>query len=238
MAININISGDSATEVLHELRKFLGASVVEGTARSSAPPTAAEAPVVAEAPEPSEVAEVSQPASDVDELDAHGHPWDAGTYASTRTKTQDGLWRLKPGQSRPDPVPGFPKDEAANPASPAADGATEPAGSSQTQASESVGASQESEAPEGDEFAKAAAAIKARAGDVAENVPARSWTDADLGQLCNDAAVKLNDPAPIKALIAKFVPEGEVAHSRMIPADKREEFAQEVEAKAGIEYAG
>jgi hypothetical protein len=34
------------------------------------------------------------------------------------------------------------------------------------------------------------------------------------------------------------VPEGQVAHSRNIPEDKRAEFVKDVEAKAGIEFAG
>ena len=87
-----------------------------------------------------------------------------------------------------------------------------------------------------DEFA----AFKEAAAQPSEpiEVPARTWTDADLGQLCNDAAVKLSNPVPVKELIAKYVPEGEVAHSRNIPNDQREVFAQEVEAVAGIEYAG
>ena len=87
-----------------------------------------------------------------------------------------------------------------------------------------------------DEFAAFTEAAK-ESEEVPE-VPERTWTDADLGQLCNDAAMKLNNPAPIKEIIAQFVPEDQVAHSRNIPADKREEFAQAVEAKAGIEYAG
>jgi hypothetical protein len=35
-----------------------------------------------------------------------------------------------------------------------------------------------------------------------------------------------------------YVPEGQVAHSRNIPEDKRAEFVAAVEAKAGIEFAG
>lgn len=60
----------------------------------------------------------------------------------------------------------------------------------------------------------------------------------ELGALCNQAAVKLGDPAPVKEIIAKFVPEGQVAHSRNIPAEQREAFAKEVETKAGIQFAG
>jgi hypothetical protein len=69
-------------------------------------------------------------------------------------------------------------------------------------------------------------------------VPARQYSDADLGALCNQAAVKLGDPSPIKEIIASYTPEGQVAHSRNIPADKRAEFVKAVETKAGIEFAG
>jgi hypothetical protein len=59
-----------------------------------------------------------------------------------------------------------------------------------------------------------------------------------LGALCNQAAVKLGDPSPIKEIIAQYVPEGQVAHSRNIPEDKRAEFVKAVEAKAGMNSPG
>lgn len=43
------------------------------------------------------------------QVDAHGHPWSADLHAATKTLTKDGLWRMKVGVSRPDPLPGFPK---------------------------------------------------------------------------------------------------------------------------------
>lgn len=188
-------------------------------------------------------AEKVEAENDTEELDAHGHPWSADLHASTKGITKEGLWRMKPGASRPDPMPGFPKDETpsetstASPATPVADGATVQAGSSQTAEPASVVASQEDD----DEFAafrEAAAKVDAADAQAAANVPARVWTDADLGALCNQAAVKLGDPTPVKALIAEFVPAGEVAHSRNVPADKRADFVAAVEAKAGIEFAG
>lgn len=51
--------------------------------------------------------EVKPPAP---EVDAHGHPFDASLHAATRSKTKDGLWRMKVGVKRPDPAPGFPLD--------------------------------------------------------------------------------------------------------------------------------
>lgn len=44
------------------------------------------------------------------EIDAHGHPFDANLHAATRSKTQAGLWRMKPGVSRPAPLAGYPLD--------------------------------------------------------------------------------------------------------------------------------
>lgn len=45
-----------------------------------------------------------------DEIDAHGHKWDENLHAATKTKTKDGLWRMKVGVKRPDPLPGYPLD--------------------------------------------------------------------------------------------------------------------------------
>lgn len=42
-------------------------------------------------------------------LDAAGWPFDATLHAATQTKTQNGLWRMKVGVSRPVPKEGFPK---------------------------------------------------------------------------------------------------------------------------------
>jgi len=170
--------------------------------------------------------------SDDGTVDAHGWAWSESLHASTKGMTKDGLWRMKVGVTRPDPKPGFPKT--------AETGST---GTANTGEASSAPAS----APAGDagqdddEFAAfRAAAAKSDAEDAAAkaSVPARKWTDADLGALCNQAATKLGDPAPVKEIIAKFVPEGEVSHSRNIPDDKRAEFAAAVEAKAGIEFAG
>ncbi len=72
----------------------------------------------------------------------------------------------------------------------------------------------------------------------AQETAARVWTDADLSKLGNQAAQKLGNPDPIKQVIAKYTPEGEVAHSRNVPADQRGAFAAEIEALAGIEFAG
>lgn len=176
---------------------------------------------------------------DSDEIDAHGHRWSAELHASTKGKTKEGLWRMKPGATRPDPLPGFPKEEAGTDTGTSSATPT-PSATSPTatdQASDQPATSTE----EDDEFAAfREAAAKSDAGDAAAaaSVPPRTYTDADLGALCNQAAVKLGDPAPIKEIIAQYVPEGEVAHSRNIPEDKRAEFVQTVEAKAGIEFAG
>lgn len=166
------------------------------------------------------------------DVDAHGWPWSADLHASTKGTTKDGLWRMKTGVTRPDPKPGYPK-------------AT---GTEQGTVSTSVSAPTVTEAApapetiaEDDEFAAfRAAAEKADAEDDAAkaSVPARKWTDADLGALCNQAATKLGNPMPVKEVIAQFVPAGVVAHSRNVPEDQRTAFVAAIEAKAGIEFAG
>ena len=148
--------------------------------------------------------------SDEPETDSNGVPFDPELH--TGTKNKDGSWRVRKGKAEEAAV--LVEEVAEEPA-------PEP---------------EPEEPEEDDEFAAFKEAAKE--SETPAEVPERTWTDADLGQLCNDAAVKLGDPAPIKALIAEFVPEGEVAHSRNIPNDQREAFAQKVEAAAGIEYAG
>lgn len=165
-------------------------------------------------------------------LDAAGWPWSPEMHASTKGLTKEGLWRMKVGVSRPDPKPGFPKETGGT--GTANNGAASTA--SATAASPAAG-----QADDEDEFAAfRAAADKANATDAAAAaaIPPRKWTDADLGALCNQAAVKLGDPAPVKALIEQHVPEGTVPHSRNIPDDQRAAFAAAVEAKAGITFAG
>lgn len=50
----------------------------------------------------------------VEEIDADGHPWNAEIHAASKSKTKAGLWRMKVGATRPDPLPGFPKSDDAN----------------------------------------------------------------------------------------------------------------------------
>jgi hypothetical protein len=189
-------------------------------------------------------AEASPAATDNSgEIDAHGHPWSAELHASTKGKTKDGLWRMKVGVTRPDPLPGFPAATGTGTSSGATEAQPTPSATSQTApaaATDQPGTSTAVE--EDDEFAafrNAAASSEATDAAAAAAVPtARQFSDADLGALCNQAAVKLGDPAPVKEIIARYVPAGEVAHSRNIPTEQREAFAQEVEAKAGIQFAG
>jgi hypothetical protein len=177
-------------------------------------------------------------AASSDELDSAGWPWSAELHASTKGVTKEGLWRMKVGVARPDPKPGFPKTDAAPNGG---TGTSEAGKASQAGATAATAAATSTGDDEEDEFAAfRAAADKANGSDAAAaaNIPARKWTDADLGALCNQAAVKLGDPAPVRTLIAEFCPEGTVAHSRNIPEAERENFAKAVETKAGIEFAG
>lgn len=203
---------------------------VSTVALATAGPVKAPEPALDPAATPQPEAEV--PAGEGAGLDAHGHPWSAELHASTKGTTKDGLWRMKVGVSRPDPAPGYPIVE---PTGTKTDGAVSgPAGSA---TSGTAG----SPAGEEDEFAAfraAAAASDVKDAEAKANVQPRKFSDADLGALCNQAATKLGDPTPVKEIIAQYIPEGQVAHSRNIPEDRREDFAKAVEAKAGIEFAG
>lgn len=199
--------------------------------------------------ESANVAEVSQAVAttggvnapaDNAEIDAHGYPWNEDMHASTKGKTKDGLWRMKVGITRPDPLPGFPRDNAEQSKATGTSSETSTNSAILPTATEAVNDPIDTSTDD-DEFAafrEAAEASNAADQAAAASVPARQLSDADLGALCNQAAVKLGDPSPVKEIIARFVPEGQVAHSRNIPEDRREEFAAAVEAKAGIQFAG
>lgn len=226
---------------------LLGGASSVAVAAAAPTPTPTPSPTAA-APSPAAeqsgaAAEASPPASDDNEIDAHGWPWSADLHASTKGKTKDGLWRMKVGVSRPDPKPGFPVEGSTPATGTEVNGAASTPSTSATSptATETAPAPADTSSDEDDEFAAfRAAAAKSDAEDAAAkaSVPARKWTDADLGALCNQAAVKLGDPSPVKEIIARFIPEGQVAHSRNIPEDQRDAFAKAVEEKAGIEFAG
>jgi hypothetical protein len=180
------------------------------------PTVAVPAPVVEPSPA-SGAAEASPPAKT--EVDSAGVAFDEAVH--TGTKNKDGTWRRKKGA---------PVVEAGNGATGTASTGTEP-----VQAA-SAPTANAGPADEDDEFAAFTAAA-ADTGEASE-IPARTWTDADLGKLCNQAAVKLGSPDKVRELIAEYVPEGETAHSRNVPADDREAFAVAVESAAGITFAG
>jgi hypothetical protein len=148
---------------------------------------------------------VPSPDADSGEIDAHGHPWSAELHASTKGKTKDGLWRMKVGVTRPDPLPGFPVESgssAGTGTSSATPRLLRPRRVRRIRASGQPATSADDE----DEFAAfraAAAASDATDAAAAASVPARQYSDADLGALCNQAAVKLGDPSPIKEIIAR-----------------------------------
>ena len=233
MTVSINIHAENSVDALEQLA-VIAAALAGGVPKVSVPkanPTAAAPAPVAEPSQASDVAEASQAATDDGTVDAHGWPWSADMHASTKGKTQEGLWRMKVGVKRPDPKPGFPLSI----------GDTGTASTGEESSAPATAPAETASPVEDDEFAAfREAAAKADANDAAAkaNVPARKWTDADLGALCNQAALKMGDPQPVKDIIATFVPTGEVAHSRNIPDEKRAEFAAMVELKAGIEFAG
>lgn len=194
------------------------------TAKASAPspsptPSPSDGGASTSGPATSEPPASPKPSGDV-ELDAHGHPWNEELHASTKSQTKEGLWRMKPGVSRPDPAPGYPVEDA------------------ESEEPEEKANDAETEEVEDDEFAAFREAAADSEGDEEPEPEPRKWTEADISKLCNQAAVKLGDPGPIKNIIARYVPEGETPHSRNIPEDRREDFAREVEQKADIEFAG
>lgn len=235
--ININISG---TIALADLVKISHLIDVEQNAIAVDPVVgskveAATMPEIADKGSP-ELIETAPVDAGEPVLDAHGHPWSELLHATTKGTTKDGLWRMKPGVTRPAPMPGFPVEEATSTTT--AGEEIQPAASAPTEAAP---VSETSTVDEDDEFAAFRAADAATAAveeEAVASIPARKWTDADLGKLCNQAAVKLGDPVPVKEIIQQFTPEGEVAHSRNIPEEAREDFAKAVEAKVGIEFAG
>lgn len=207
--ISVNVPEDRLSAVYALLAGTAVASIARGLSVQAASNLAQSASPVEENTAPT------------GEVDAAGTPFDPARH--TGTKVKSGLWRLKTGVAR---LPGeeLPVEGAGSPNVAAA-------GASQSSGSTSTGGAPVA-VEEDDEFAAfAAAAAPAKA-------VARTWTDADLSKLANQAATKLGSPDKVKATIAKHVPEGLTPHSRNIPADKREAFAVDLESVAGIEYAG
>jgi len=245
--IELKIMGETAAEIMRDLRELVGgneptninfaaAKVQEAkvvAAQGARNQAASEAITQTYEPDTSDEAEVDpgivqgEPAvSRLAGEDSAGEPWDEAIHSPNKTMTKDGRWRLKKGAVRPEPS----SDTSGDTATP--------------QTSESPSALPADETPEvteatneEDEFAAFAEAMAEEPAE-AKAAMARTWTDADLSRLCNQAAQKMGNPAPIKDTIAKFVPEGEVPHSRNVPVEDREDFAQAIEKLAGIEYAG
>lgn len=164
-----------------------------------------------------EAPETPAASNDDAKVDSSGVPFDPELHTGTLKK--DGTWRMKKGVS-----------------SEATGMSSESGTSSGTATSPTV--TEADPAPSDttdDEFA----AFMSEPEPVAA-APARKWTDADLGKLCNQTAAKIGGARvpEIKATIAKYLPEGTDGHSRNIPAEKREAFAKDMEATFGVEYEG
>lgn len=204
----------------------VAAPVAERASPATAKPSATEEMPVSESPASDgsgATATKTASPSEAVEVDAAGTPFDPARH--TGTKVKSGLWRMKAGLSRgpgegEDAIPG--NGTGTNESGPEPD-----AGNSAT-----APAADE----EDDEFAAFTKANNEAEG--AATVPERAWTDADLSSLCAQAATKLGNADPVRAIIANYVPEGETPHSRNVPASDRAAFAAEVEKAAGITYAG
>jgi hypothetical protein len=180
-------------------------------------------------PAPIESAPVEAPEG----VDAHGHAWDASLHASTGSKTKEGLWRMNKGVTRPAPLEDYPKEDIGTTEQVQEDSVQE---TSATELTVTEAENVPEVTTEEDEFAAFTAAAKDAEAPSEVKVPERVWTDADLGVLCNKAAVKMGNPSQIKEVIAKYVPEGVVSHSRNIAETDRAAFAAEIEELAGVKF--
>lgn len=231
MAVVITISGDSAGDALEDLKTLadsLATPIVRPVwtnfiKRDNVAETPEEVKVhdglenVAETPE-EVISDTDVPPSS--EVDSAGVPFDPVLHTGTLKK--DGTWRMRKGAVAVEAVsePEAPSESA------------EPAGEETAPAADT--------SSDDDEFAVCAFAAAAAKidEDAPTEIPERKWTDADVGAISNQAAQKLGNAAAVKEVIAQFVPEGQVAHSRNIPVDKRAAFAEALEKKAGINFAG
>lgn len=195
----------------------------------------------AEAPEhrhePADYEQVDEPAADdavKAEVDSAGVPFDPERH--TGTKLKSGLWRMKKGFERPEDE-AEPEDDARSDTGQSSAGSETPA--QENPASDGPGQNAPTDASPSDEDDEFAAFRNAAAESAAPvQLAAREWSDADLSSLLNQAALKLGGPDEIRNVMGEFVPDGAVVHSRHIPADRREEFAQRIEKLADIEFAG
>jgi hypothetical protein len=180
-----------------------------------------------------DIASDSAPVEAPEGVDAHGHAWAASLHASTGSKTKEGLWRMNKGVTRPAPLEGYPKEDIGTTEQVQEDSAQE---TSATEPTVTEAENVPEVTTEEDEFAAFTAAAKDAEAPSEVKIPERVWTDADLGVLCNKAAVKMGNPSQIKDVIAKYIPEGQVAHSRNIVESDRAAFAAEIEELAGVKF--
>ena len=164
MSIEIIITGESAREALAEL-KTLASGMSQKEEAGNAVPTVTPGPSPTSAPEPQEGKTASP--SEENELDADGIAFDDNIH--TGTKLKDGRWRMKKGCERPEP---------------ATDGSTSTESGGEETSSENGAAVEENAGgSEDDEFAAFKEAAASSDAKESPEVPERSWTDADLGQL-------------------------------------------------------
>lgn len=231
MPVTVTISGETGTEVLGLMREFVRpvGNGPDGYAKPVTAP-ASEGPGTFAQAEPALVGDDTSVGSakfaeqgNV-EVDSAGVPFDPEVH--TGTKLKDGTWRAKKGMA----------DKAAELAA-----AAEPEPEETSQSVDDAGTDNASDVQESSDEEDEFAAF-ANAGTAVEQpvVPARTWTDADIASLINQAANKIGASRveEIKAVIANYTPKGVVPHSRHVPVDRREDFARAIEELAEIEFAG
>lgn len=112
-------SPDGKTSAIFETAEDVPSGWTSGAEKLTAGEKPAKEPAAAKAPaakDPAPTPPAKEPAAAAPangakaELDAHGHPWSADLHASSKSKTTQGLWRMKVGVARPEPAPGYPLD--------------------------------------------------------------------------------------------------------------------------------
>jgi hypothetical protein len=204
------LTGDYAVKHVSEFRAIAAGPSSEAFSEAFREPSTAQTAFYAAA------SETSAAPQEGEERDADNWPWRADLHAGSKGKTKDGLWRMKSGVERPAPLV---KPEA-----------VEPEAVEELEAVEPEAAVEEpTTVPNFDDDEEAVWAQAAETAAVSAEVPAREWTDADLSSICQQAATALGGQSAVpavKALVADFIPEGSVNHSRHIEAGRRADFAE------------
>lgn len=231
----LNIEADTVEEYFDILIK-LGAKPITVTVpdREAAKPTPASVEVAEEAPTVEQrIEEVQEIPGDVD-LDANGYPW-SDIYASSKLKTQDGLWRMRKGCVRPPAMEGYPKTDVVQNVEAVTEPMAEPEPEQPDEGKKSDGATED------DEFAQFRTPAEPEV--VAEPASTiREWSDADVSNAANWAVNQLGGTSEMATKVGAarnaYIPAGMVPKTMNIPVEDREKFVIDLEELVGSKYPG